>query len=194
MTHLSAEQIFSQRAPVAGVIGGYNHQFDRLVLGAEAMFGTGGGRLVQRNAAGSAPGLSVLAIQRFSSDWNGRLRLRLGWATGNMLMFLTTGLVVDRQRYLSTVEITPSGFAPTSTILGAHTGSKAGLTVGAGMEYALSDRWRLRFDYVYDLFGDRHYTGPVSVRGGTIAVSISSTPQDQGSSAHTAQMSLTYRF
>lgn len=101
----------------------------------------------------------------------GSLRARLGYAMGPALLYATGGLAVAHFR--------------TNYDEGATTDStsntKAGWTVGAGVEYAFSQKWTTRVEYRYSDFGtftdnpatDSGFLYPTDVKTHAVRVGIS---------------------
>ncbi|MBZ9818414.1 outer membrane protein [Mesorhizobium sp. CA4] len=122
-----------------GVLGGihigYNQAYDQFVLGAEADI--------------EASGMSGSVDSEFAGtiktkiDVQGSLRARLGYAVGPALLYATGGLAVAH----FDTHYDEGGTSDSSS----HT--KAGWTVGAGVEYAFAPNWTTRVEYRYSDFG-----------------------------------------
>ena len=106
----------------------------------------------------------------------------------NNVPFLDSGFIADGVTFSDT----PDQAQPTSGSIGAF-----GPTIGAGVEYAFSPRWSLKFEYDYHHFSGMSLTAPevtdVSTTG--VVTNLGSG----GSSAmtqnlHIAKMGLNYRF
>lgn len=115
---------------VGGVQGGYNWQFDQLVVGGEADFQFSGAE-------------ETFAQYKFSNPWFGTARARLGYGLNNILFYGTAGVAFGRGQleYLGTSE--------------RHT--HAGWTVGAGLEVGLAPNWSARAEYLYVDLSDIDY-------------------------------------
>lgn len=115
---------------VGGVQGGYNWQFDQLVIGGEADF--------QLSAAEE-----TFAQYKFANPWFGTARARLGYAFDNILFYGTAGLAFGQGEleYLGTSE--------------RHT--HGGWTVGAGLEVGLAANWSARAEYLYVDLSETNY-------------------------------------
>ncbi len=115
---------------VGGVQGGYNWQFDQVVIGGEADFQFSGAE-------------ETFARYKFSNPWFGTARARLGYALNNILFYGTAGLAFGQGQL---------------EYLGAskrHT--HAGWTAGAGMEVGLTPNWSARAEYLYVDLSDVNY-------------------------------------
>lgn len=100
-------------------------------------------------------GGSVLGLESFYElKGYGSGRLRAGYSYGRMMPYLTAGLAI------ANIEV-GSNFADTATFKGS--GWLYGYTLGAGADYQLNDRFRLRAEYRFTDYLmadiDAHYTG-----------------------------------
>ena len=139
-----------------GVVGGgqigYNWQFaPNWVLGIEGdISGTG-----IRNAnvspvfiAGGGPvgaGFNHLADRNI--DWMASIRGRLGYAADRWLIYFTGGGAWADVNYRT--DFTGFGFNPLSA-----NKTLSGWVVGGGVEYAVTNNWTVRAEYLYYDFGD----------------------------------------
>lgn len=123
-----------------GLLAGYNHQINRLVLGL-AM--DGGLQTASLDAGDPASN----GYSAFDLDWNAHFRARLGYALPrHTLVFAAFGLALAR---LNLDDIDP-GFGKDDAVL-------TGWTLGGGIEHALGDRLILRLEYLYDDYGHTNY-------------------------------------
>jgi outer membrane immunogenic protein len=122
-----------------GVLGGihigYNQAFNSFVLGAEAD--------IEGSAMSGSVNSDFAGTIKTKIDVQGSLRARLGYATGPALIYATGGLAVAH----FDTHYDESGTTDSSS----HT--KAGWTLGAGVEYALTQKWTTRVEYRYTDFG-----------------------------------------
>jgi outer membrane immunogenic protein len=121
-----------------GALMGYNYQFDQFVVGAEADLGTSTD--IVRNTEPTAD-------FRFNMNYLATLRGRAGWAMDNTLFYLTAGGAFAQGELNGIVAATPSHL----------TANQFGWTVGAGMEHAVSDHFRVRMEYLYTQFANTKY-------------------------------------
>ncbi len=121
-----------------GALMGYNYQFDQFVVGAEADLGTSTD--IVRNTEPTAD-------FRFNMNYLATLRGRAGWAMDNTLFYLTAGGAFAQGELNGIVSATPSHL----------TANQFGWTVGAGMEHAVSDHFRVRMEYLYTQFANTKY-------------------------------------
>lgn len=160
---------------------GYNYQVGQLVFGGEAdlQWLTNGGH---GNGSSAAPVLTqptayavVNGRGRDNTDYFGTVRARLGYAMDRTLLYVTGGwaygdtsnrsATIDYYAPLATPGIPSASYANTS---GA--GSRSGYALGGGVEYALSNNWTAKAEYLYVDLGGRKYTSyasPALVAAGT---------------------------
>lgn len=108
-----------------GLFAGHNWQFDRVVVGVEANAAYLGGE-----AKGTHPTLGDVKTR---AAWTGAVKGRVGMAFGRVLPYLSAGVAVSDH------EIKANG--------GKASAAGIGLVLGAGAEYAATDRVHLRADY-----------------------------------------------
>ncbi|MEO6609764.1 MAG: outer membrane beta-barrel protein [Aestuariivirga sp.] len=124
-----------------GVLVGYNHQMDNIVFGIEGDWGMSNS-IVTNNEAG--------ADYTYGLDSIATLRGRVGYAMDDTLFFVTAGGAWARGDLNSIT----SGTAD-------HLKSDHfGWTIGGGIEHAVTDRFRVKLDYLYTILGDGHYGTP----------------------------------
>lgn len=134
---------------VGGIQVGYNYQINQMVVGVEADFmgSTIGGSsespvLVIYN---SIDNVSRTKVQQ---DWLGTVRVRGGYSIDRLLIFLTGGLAYGNAQVSTTSTDTEAGVVE-SVWQGGKQSTKFGFTVGAGLEYALTNNWLIRAEYLY---------------------------------------------
>ncbi len=114
-----------------GVVGGtlgYNWQMNQTVFGLE-------GDVDWSNISGNAAcGIGLNCQTR--NDWLGTARGRIGYTFDRFLPFVTGGAAFG-------------DIKNSVTGLGSSTATKAGWTVGAGLEAAISGPWTAKIEYLY---------------------------------------------
>lgn len=125
---------------VGGVQAGYNWQFDNgVIFGAEADFQ---GASLKGEVSLDVNGLDVEAGTKV--NWFGTVRARLGFAPVERLMvYGTGGLAYGKVK--SYADFNGNGISKSKT--------KAGWTIGAGAEYAITNNWTLKSEYLYTDLG-----------------------------------------
>jgi outer membrane immunogenic protein len=154
----------SQSIHSSGVIGGgqigYNWQVAPMwVVGLEAdIQGSGVRGSATTTPPPGSPPENLTSHQRL--DWFGTLRGRLGVvASERLLLFVTGGLAYGETEARSALASTISavgttaifcdGTFPAPCIAGQGTRTSAGWTAGAGGEWAVTDKWRLKVEYLH---------------------------------------------
>ena len=121
-----------------GGLIGYNYQMDHIVVGAEADLGTSTDLV--RNTQPTAD-------FRFNMNYIATVRGRAGYAMDDTLFYLTAGGAYAQGELNGIVAAIPSHLKA----------DQFGWSVGAGMEHAVSDRLRLRMEYLYTQFPTTKY-------------------------------------
>ena len=132
---------------IGGLEAGYNWQISQLVLGIEADASWSSARqsVVTGSLAGAGTdtyesGLSSLAT----------IRGRVGWAFDRALLYGTGGVAFADLRD----QLVDTGFPFTAT----PSSSITGWTAGGGIEYALTDHWSAKAEYLHVGFSNRTAT------------------------------------
>ncbi len=151
----------------AGFLGGgqagYNWQTGAFVLGVETDFD--GSSLsksfnatsVPFTAAGLYTGDTLSVHAKQSLDWLGTTRARLGFVAtpDNRLMIYATGGVAYAGGSANFSVFDATQFAYWT---GNPSSSRVGWTIGAGVEYALTNNWTIRGEYLYADLGSSNFT------------------------------------
>ncbi|MFG1206406.1 outer membrane protein [Xanthobacter flavus] len=145
---------------------GYNYQFaNNVVLGVETDF-----NWADINTSGVLFGgpLGGGVIDQ-KVDYFGTIRARLGYAMDRFLPYITGGVAYANTKYTD-----PFGLSDSNL--------KWGWTAGAGVEYALTNNWTIKAEYLYLGF-DNSKTNYVN--GDQLSV---------GSNIQTARLGVNYKF
>ena len=129
---------FSADGGLAGVHVGYNHQWNRLVLGIEGDVEWAGGRGDDGGAGGT--------LDTVDLNWDASVRARVGIAFNRVLVYGTGGVALA-----DVDQINPSGLPVRSSAM------FTGWTAGAGAEFAFADNWTARLEYRYSDFGSERF-------------------------------------
>ncbi|MBN9218455.1 MAG: porin family protein [Mesorhizobium sp.] len=151
---------------LGGVQIGYNYQINSVVLGVEA-------DIAGSDIKGQSGGINPRGdFYDTKVDWFGTLRARAGYAFDSTLLYGTGGLAYGsvENRYLDGPF---NSFSEKST--------KAGWTLGAGLEQAFTDHWSAKVEYLY-----------VDLRDQTIDYGGSNTEFDNKLS--TVKIGMNYKF
>jgi outer membrane immunogenic protein len=156
---------------LAGVQAGYNWQWGRYVLGVETdISGTSiSGSSSFSNQAPIAAPFSVAAFgaQSEKLDYFGTIRGRAGYlVTDPLLAYVTGGFAYgDATSSTSLGTTLVPGCLPGVGCLQAPTGetsssSRAGWTIGGGLEWMFARNFTVKGEYLYYDFGSVSYPGP----------------------------------
>jgi outer membrane immunogenic protein len=166
---------------IGGFLAGYNYQFGWAVLGAEADIGflTANSHVFSDKA--TVPMSVWYSDNAFSGDFNGHVRARAGVAGGPFLIFGAVGLAVTDSR------MNVFGYCPPGLYLASATKTLTGLSVGGGIEYAVTEHVLLRGEYLYDDYGHTSYdigSGPPNFW----------QDRDVSYNSHTVRAAVAYKF
>ncbi|MFC6447037.1 outer membrane protein [Shinella zoogloeoides] len=140
---------------LGGVQAGYNWQNGDFVFGAEADF--------QGSAVKAEDSLSVNTVPPFGAGsidgeagtkvkWFGTVRARAGVSpVDRLLVYGTAGLAYGKVESYLNANVTGGG--PIGNIDVSKSNTKAGWTVGAGAEYAVTNNWTIKSEYLYTDLG-----------------------------------------
>ena len=148
-----------------GIVGGkigYNQQLGNYVIGLEADY-SHLGLSRSRAATGSieAPWYATFN-ETASSDWLFTVRPRLGVAYDRFFPYVTGGLAVGNVRFgYSEHELAPGG-ASYGNASASRSDTKAGWTVGGGINYALTSNWIVNAEYLHADLGTIDVSGTVT--------------------------------
>ncbi|MGL4287313.1 MAG: outer membrane protein [Phreatobacter sp.] len=157
----------SAKGVMIGATLGYNHQFDRLVLGLEADFSYTGMRSHGRQLDGDIwlPGDSSVQTWTNTLTWLATLRGRVGFSFDRFLVYATGGLalgsITDRTRF-DYQDGTGGGGSSTDRSSKTH----VGWTLGAGVEAAISQSLTAKIEYLHVDLGTQTYRtdlGPILI-------------------------------
>jgi outer membrane immunogenic protein len=140
-----------------GGVAGINYQISSIVVGVEGDF-------VGSLAKGTTidPIGNALQTQVF---WTASFTGRLGWAFDRLLIYGKGGAAFEYDRDSVTQN---TGVA----VVGSTT--RAGWTVGAGVEYAFTEHWTTRLEYDYLRFPSKGsvFSGPALNVAGSVGISL----------------------
>ncbi|EIZ84298.1 carbohydrate-selective porin OprB [Methylobacterium sp. GXF4] len=156
---------------VGGLFGGWNWQTGPWVYGVEASLDAANlKRPVPSTIAGFGYGDvdPVFNIVRAKADLYGTLRARIGYSFDRYLIYGAVGLTGANARFLASYPDLDTGGQTTARRELGY----VGFTLGAGVQYAITDTLALGIDYRYvDLGGSRALTlgnvpglGPITTR------------------------------
>ncbi len=130
----------------AGVHAGYSYQFYQFVVGVEGSIGFGVGNSEQRT-----PAFGVVYTAKTRSNFDGSIRLRVGYVFDNLLVYGTGGVSFGNVR----AEYGCDGCVDAASAQYAVSGVRLGWTAGAGAEYMFNENWSARLEYKYTSYGSK---------------------------------------
>ncbi len=137
---------------IGGVQAGYNYQIGQIVVGVEADISyTDIDNSFSAIGTGNNPNTFSQQI-----DYLGTVRVRLGYAFDRFLIFATGGLAYGEVESTVTF-LNPAGRLQFS---GQESGTRAGFTVGGGLEYAITNNITVKAEYLYFDLGDKKVSVP----------------------------------
>jgi outer membrane immunogenic protein len=163
----------------------------RFVLGVEADASATGlnasSRIAPIPTDGSPAGrANTFAFLNRSVDWVGSVRGRLGFAPDRWLLYVTGGWAYGHVNYSADTNFTGAGGA---ALPAAFSQDKSGWVAGVGVEYAFTQNWIARAEYLYYSFGSANAVG-FSTFGGTTVSLYSWNKTD----LQVARVGLSYKF
>lgn len=152
--NLAGLQRPEDRAFVGGGSFGYDYQGgENWVFGFEVTFGSM--RIDSTADSGdipydSAPLTTFRIVQQIDTNWLFEVRPRFGYAVGNWMPYVTGGLALTDMSYTGTFTDT---FGP-ALEFASRDRSRAGWSIGGGIEYKPSKHFSIKGEYIYSDFGD----------------------------------------
>jgi outer membrane immunogenic protein len=158
----------------AGGQVGYNYQISSFVLGAE-----GDASWTHLSSANSCP--NPFFTCGHSIDWLASLRARVGFTPiDRVLIYVTGGAAFADVHHTAS----PPGVAP-FVFSGTYSSTQVGWALGGGLEYAFTNNWSAKVEYLY--YGLGSSTAPP----GTLSAANSTRVTDNVS---TVNVGVNYRF
>jgi outer membrane immunogenic protein len=174
-THLPSQTTFNaspfgQSTNADGFIGGaqagYNWQTGAFVFGVEADISFSGMRGSSRREPLTANN-GVIILTSFQDvttdmDWFGTARLRAGFTVAPQLLLYATGGLAFGQVDDTVFTTYIAGF-PAASYPGSSSDTRVGWTLGGGAEWALTQNWTVKAEYLYFDLGDATITANPAV-------------------------------
>ena len=150
-----------------GVQIGYNYQINQIVVGAEADIDA----LSARKSSIIGPtavvgGNPQTLVQSARTTYLATVRARLGLAVDRWLVFVTGGVAFGDNKFSGSVIF--NNTVPIYT--GSVSRTRTGYALGGGVEYAVTNNWTVKAEYIYANLGTTSFigAGPNAVAGYTI--------------------------
>ena len=154
---------------------GYNWQSGSMVYGLEAdlqaISNKNGGSGAYVFGGGLIPAGTYSIYGHRGPNLFGTVRARLGYAVDRALFYVTGGLAYGSGSQSARVWYrSPAG--GTANWTAGSSGDKVGWTLGAGIEYAVTNNWTVKAEYLYADLGNRNSIGTVCAGGNCAAFPI----------------------
>jgi outer membrane immunogenic protein len=167
----------SEKGWLGGGGAGCNWQSQRWVFGIEADIDAGNISASQTTRAPLTAGDAAISVyfvgpqlvtaninyaanayEQVSVHWLSTVRGRLGFAAQDrLLLFVTGGLAVGRVSTQGSVNIAIPGFTPDSWF-GTNSETRFGGVIGGGAEWAFSNHWSAKAEYLWYDLGSIHHS------------------------------------
>lgn len=177
---------------LGGIQAGYNYQMNSIVLGLEADINLSG---MKGNSttfgAPTPPGPPTYTWMRSAkNDWFLTLRPRIGVTFDRTLVYVTGGLAVGDIKGDWSV-LGSNGYSKAGSV----NKTKAGWTIGGGVEQAINQNWSVKLEYLYTDLGRVDYASFYRP-GSTFAPPGANYREllSQDLKFHTVRVGVNYRF
>ncbi|WP_439273681.1 outer membrane protein [Pseudochrobactrum sp. HB0163] len=146
-----------------GLQAGYNWQFDNnVVLGAEADVSFG---KIKKSWDGRDTNQYDSYYGEDKIGTHGTVRARLGYAVDRFLPYVTGGIAFAEAKHTLGCDVARvsnttgcGGKANNGKFEDKASKTRVGYTVGAGVEYAVTDNWTVKAEYLYSNYGKKNVT------------------------------------
>jgi len=98
-----------------------------------------------------APGTTLTSTQSVTANWLTTFRARIGVTNDRWLFYTTGGIAVANVTFSQSVFFSASG----ATMAGSNTAFAVGWTAGGGIEYAVTNNWSVKGEYLYADLGSQ---------------------------------------
>ncbi|MGL4439692.1 MAG: outer membrane protein [Bosea sp. (in: a-proteobacteria)] len=161
---------------IGGAQIGYNYQIGSIVLGVETDLQYVDGK---RTSAFTGPALGGITTSASSElTYLGTLRARLGLVASERLMIYATGGLAYGNPKNSAAVATGTG----ALWGGGSDATRFGYAIGAGAEYALTNNWTAKLEYLYYDLGRRTVNaGPLNAAATATGVAYQARFENSGS-------------
>ncbi len=195
--HDAPDNLNHSGAEVGGLLG-YNYQWNNWVFGAEAA----GGYLWSSKSDYRGP-IAVPNDPFDAYDLNSQFKTRflttftpkIGYSFCKWMPYVTGGLAVGQidydQQLINVLSPVQGPFTYRND--SSKDDTRVGWTVGGGLEYALTNHWHLRGQYLYVDLGSESYTSP-GMGAAPFPVAPYTVHHDVDLREHNASLALIYKF
>ncbi len=169
-----------------GVQGGYNYQINSFVVGLEGDFNFVDAKK-SISPEGFTPGFLVLSSTS-KVEWLATIRGRLGLAFDRFLVYGTGGVAFASVKVTDQIDFRPNG-APSLGAPGASSNTRTGYALGGGVEYAFTNNWTVKAEYLYVDLGKTNYS-----HGAVTGVPTSNVELSNKTKLNIARIGVNYKF
>jgi outer membrane immunogenic protein len=171
---------------LAGVQGGFNYQMGHFVVGIEA--DASWSDIDGSSSEDGFIGVPVVYNSDLDLEWLATVRLRAGFAVDRALIYGTGGVAFAQMNY--DYDITTGGGL--ELISGSIDENMTGWTIGGGVEYAATQNFTVKLEYLYTDLGDFDdstviVADPNNIPDGTYSI-------DGDVAFHTVKLGVNYKF
>jgi opacity protein-like surface antigen len=152
---------------------GFNYEFAPWVVGVEGMWSGAVSMSSTSNVTATVGGGPVTASLTTNLFWIASATGRVGYAHDDVLFYVKGGGAWESVKYLETVAAVP---------IQSITDTRSGYTVGAGIEYGLTENFSAKAEYDFYDFGTQNYNFTLA------------TPLSISSQVHQVLAGINYRF
>jgi outer membrane immunogenic protein len=175
---------------IGGVQGGCNAQFASFVIGFEAdaswLYGVQS-RTVTVGAGAPAPFLAGdFMTNEVKATFLATARARAGVALDRVLLFVTGGAAFGTIKTSDSLGTFGGLFVSTTST----TANRTGWTVGAGLEYAMTQNWLFKAEYLYVDLGS--FDAPIACA--LICIDANDTTAHHKYTDHIGRIGINYKF
>lgn len=170
-----------------GIQFGYNYQMDNIVVGIETDFNYAG--LENKIDYGYAvPGSGTVTVKN-ELNWFGTLRGRAGFvASDRFLAYATGGLAYGNTKAKMTYNDI------NAVLTGSKSKTRFGWTVGAGLEYALTDNISVKGEYSYVSLGKQKSSWAPTTINASGSLDYHAMHTTSNNNFHVVRMGVNYKF
>lgn len=156
---LGVNGLGSKTSFVGGVQAGYNYQISNFVLGLEGDIDY----LDQKRSVLALGNVGGDTFVRNRASYLATIRGRLGFAVDRALIYVTGGVAFSdaKSSFVDACNVGACGPA----LISASARTNTGYAVGGGIEYAITNNWTAKAEYLYTHFDGKTFSG-VSAPGG----------------------------
>ncbi len=129
-------------------------------------------------------------------DWFSTIRGRGGFTFDRWLVFATGGLAIGHFRSSTSVVYGTSGTSPVfsgASHAGENTTTRLGYAIGGGVEYAFTNNWSLKAEYLYMNFGSWSYASALAAPAAAATAGYAWTT-NVSAREHVARVGINYKF